>query len=69
MTDSILGRSIKAFVVAHEGQKIDRDDLIAYSLSACRITMVPKTIQILDDLPRAASGKADYPALSRREGP
>jgi acyl-CoA synthetase (AMP-forming)/AMP-acid ligase II len=30
--------------------------------------MVPKAIEVLDQMPRTTSGKVDYPALRRREG-
>jgi acyl-CoA synthetase (AMP-forming)/AMP-acid ligase II len=29
--------------------------------------MLPKSIEILDELPKTSSGKVDYPALRRRE--
>ena len=30
--------------------------------------MIPKAIEVLDQMPRTTSGKVDYPALRRREG-
>jgi len=30
--------------------------------------MVPRAIEVLDELPKTSSGKVDYPALRRREG-
>jgi acyl-coenzyme A synthetase/AMP-(fatty) acid ligase len=30
--------------------------------------MVPKTIEMLDALPKTTSGKVNYPSLRRREG-
>ena len=30
--------------------------------------MVPKAVEVLNELPKTSSGKVDYPALRRREG-
>jgi len=32
------------------------------------IVMLPKTIEVLEHLPKTSSGKVDYPALRRRTG-
>jgi acyl-CoA synthetase (AMP-forming)/AMP-acid ligase II len=68
LPDSILGQSIKAFVVAHDDQKIDPEELLAYCGEHLPHYMVPKAVEVLDDLPKTSSGKVDYPALRRRGG-
>jgi acyl-CoA synthetase (AMP-forming)/AMP-acid ligase II len=68
LPDRILGQSIKAFVVAHDGQKIDPEELLAYCGEHLPHYMVPKAVEVLDDLPKTTSGKVDYPALRKREG-
>lgn len=66
--DDALGQSIKAFVVARDGNIVKADDLIAYCGERVPRYMVPKSIEVLDELPKTTSGKVDYPALRRREG-
>jgi acyl-CoA ligase (AMP-forming) (exosortase A-associated) len=66
--DEALGQTIKAFVVAREAKAVNPDDLIAYCADHMPRYMVPKTVEMLDELPKTTSGKVDYPALRRREG-
>jgi acyl-CoA ligase (AMP-forming) (exosortase A-associated) len=66
--DEVLGQTIKAFVVPRNGEGIDASRLLAYCAEKMPRYMVPKTIEVLDELPKTTSGKVDYPALRRREG-
>jgi acyl-CoA synthetase (AMP-forming)/AMP-acid ligase II len=66
--DETLGQSIKAFVVARDGNVVNSDELLAYCGERMPRYMVPKTIEVLEELPKTTSGKVDYPALRRREG-
>ncbi len=66
--DEVLGQSIKAYVVPRNGEQLDRESLIAYCAEKLPRYMVPKTIEIVDALPKTSSGKVDYPSLRRREG-
>ncbi len=66
--DAVLGQSIKALVVAREGMAADSEALRAACATQLPAYMVPKTIEILDALPKTTSGKVDYPSLRRREG-
>jgi acyl-CoA synthetase (AMP-forming)/AMP-acid ligase II len=66
--DEALGQSIKAFVVARDGTTIDTDELIAFCGEKMPRYMVPKIVEILNELPKTTSGKVDYPALRQREG-
>jgi acyl-CoA ligase (AMP-forming) (exosortase A-associated) len=66
--DEALGQSIKAFVVPKDGAPVLSEDLIAHCGEKLPRYMVPKVIEILEELPKTSSGKVDYPALRRREG-
>ncbi|HEY7652065.1 MAG TPA: acyl-CoA ligase (AMP-forming), exosortase A system-associated [Methylomirabilota bacterium] len=66
--DDVLGQTIKAFVVARDGEALDVETLRQFCAGNMPRHMVPKAIEILDELPKTTSGKVDYPALRRREG-
>lgn len=66
--DEVLGQTIKAFVVPRDGERIGPEDLIAHCGEKLPRYMVPKTVEVVNELPKTSSGKVDYPALRRREG-
>jgi acyl-CoA ligase (AMP-forming) (exosortase A-associated) len=66
--DEVLGQTIKAFVVARDGESIDTSGIQAHCANRLPRYMVPKAIEVLSEMPRTSSGKVDYPALRRREG-
>ena len=66
--DEVLGQSIKAFVVPRDGSALDVEALLGTCAEKMPRYMVPKTIEVLNELPKTSSGKVDYPALRRREG-
>jgi acyl-CoA ligase (AMP-forming) (exosortase A-associated) len=66
--DEMLGQSIKAFVVARDGESLDVTTLLEICGAKMPRYMVPKAVEILSELPKTSSGKVDYPALRRREG-
>ena len=66
--DEVLGQTIKAFVVPHDGSPAAAEDLLAFCTEKMPRHMVPKTIEVLNELPKTSSGKVDYPALRRHEG-
>ena len=66
--DEVLGQSIKAFVVPSNGKGLDTEALLAYCAEHMPRYMVPKTVEVVEELPKTSSGKVDYPALRRREG-
>lgn len=68
MPDEILGQCIKAFVVPKDGEQLNAESLIVHCGLRLPRFMVPKTIELLEELPKTPSGKIDYPALRRREG-
>lgn len=66
--DEILGQAIKGFVVPRDGEPIDAGQLISECAERLPRYMLPKTIEVLKELPKTSSGKVDYPALRKREG-
>ncbi len=68
LPDEMLGQSIKAFVVPRDGDALDVEALLSICAEKMPRYMVPKTIEVLSELPKTSSGKVDYPALRKREG-
>jgi acyl-CoA ligase (AMP-forming) (exosortase A-associated) len=66
--DEVMGQVIKAFVVARDGSPVDVARLLEHCGAKVPRYMVPRMIDVLDELPKTTSGKVDYPALRRREG-
>jgi len=66
--DEMSGQLVKIFVVGRNGESVDTDALLAFCEENMPRHMVPKFIEVLDELPTTSSGKIDYPALRRREG-
>ena len=66
--DELLGQAIKAFVVPRDGERIQSDELISKCAERLPRYMLPKAIEVLEELPKTSSGKVDYPALRKREG-
>jgi acyl-CoA ligase (AMP-forming) (exosortase A-associated) len=65
--DEVLGQHIKAFVVYRDGASKDVDSLRVFCGEAMPRYMVPKSVEILDDLPTTGNGKIDYTALRQHE--
>src|SRR6266404_5552938 len=68
ISDDVLGQVIKAFVVPKDGLPLDAQALLAVCAEKMPRYMVPKFIEVLDELPKTSSGKVDYPALRKRQG-
>src|SRR5262249_7504571 len=66
--DEVLGATVHAFVVPIEGRPLDAASLQAHCAERMPHYMVPKGIDVLEDLPKTSSGKVDYPALRRLKG-
>lgn len=66
--DGMLGQAVKAFVVPREGEPVDPDALLTFCAEKMPRYMVPKVVEILNELPKTSSRKIDYPALRQREG-
>jgi acyl-CoA ligase (AMP-forming) (exosortase A-associated) len=65
--DALLGQAVTAFVVPGEGRSVEPEALRAFCAERMPQYMVPKSIEVLDRLPKTSSGKVDYPALRRRQ--
>jgi acyl-coenzyme A synthetase/AMP-(fatty) acid ligase len=68
LPDEVLGQSIKAFLVAKNGEPLDGEAVLTWCAEKMPRYMVPKHFEVLNELPKTSSGKVDYPALCRREG-
>ncbi len=68
LPDPLLGQRIKAFVIPKEGESVDQANLITFCAERMPRYMVPKCIELLDELPKTSSGKVNYPVLRQREG-
>jgi len=65
--DELLGQTIKAFLVAKDGEQLDCDAIQDFCVEKMPRHMVPKQFEVMKELPKTSSGKVDYPALRRRE--
>lgn len=66
--DEVLGQAIKAFVAPQSAEPLDPALLLDFCAAKMPRYMVPKSVDVLDALPKTPTGKIDYPALRRREG-
>ena len=66
--DEILGQSVKAFIVQKVGESCEIADLLTFCSVKLPRYMVPKSIEIVEQLPKTPNGKVDYPALQQRKG-
>ena len=66
--DAVLGQSIKAFVVAADGQSPTPEELLEFCATRLPHYMVPKALEVVESLPKTGSGKMDYPAIRRAQG-
>jgi acyl-CoA ligase (AMP-forming) (exosortase A-associated) len=66
--DEALGQTIKAFIVARDGDSVNTEEVIAHCGNKLPRYMVPAVVEVVSEMPRTSSGKVDYPALRRREG-
>ncbi len=55
-----------AVVILAPGHRLDPDDMVAYLSSRLARYKVPKTLEIVDELPRTASGKVQKQHLRAR---
>jgi acyl-CoA synthetase (AMP-forming)/AMP-acid ligase II len=67
LPDPALGQSIKAFVVPQDGASLDPEALLEDTAALLPRHMLPKSVEVLCELPKTPSGKIDYPALRQRE--
>jgi acyl-CoA synthetase (AMP-forming)/AMP-acid ligase II len=55
--DERMGEVGKAFVVARAGQPVDTDEVMAFARERMANYKVPRSVEVVDALPRNASGK------------
>ena len=55
--DDIWGEAVKACVVPRPGSEVDPDDIIAFTRERLAAFKVPKTVDVIEAMPRNASGK------------
>jgi long-chain acyl-CoA synthetase len=55
--DAYRGETVKAFVSLRPGERADADELIAYCRERMAAYKYPRVVELVDDLPRTASGK------------
>ena len=66
--DEVMGQAIKAFLVPQNGEPLDVRSILDHCAEKMPRYMVPKAVEVLEELPKTSSGKVDYPSLRRREG-
>jgi acyl-CoA synthetase (AMP-forming)/AMP-acid ligase II len=64
--DERLGEVGKAYVVARPGATVDADEVIAFAKERLANYKVPRSVEVVDTLPRNASGKVLKFALRER---
>jgi long-chain acyl-CoA synthetase len=55
--DEYRGETVKAFVVAKEGEVLSEDEVVKYCKDNLAAYKVPKIIEFIDELPKSAVGK------------
>lgn len=61
--DPRWGEAVKAVVVLREGSRVPGDELISWCRERLAHFKCPRTVDVMDALPRTASGKVAKPAL------
>lgn len=67
LPDEALGQRIKAFVVPQEGAEVEPDSLLETVSTILPRHMIPKSLEVVSELPKTSSGKINYPVLRQRE--
>ncbi len=65
--DTHRGESVKVFVVLKPGQSVSESELIAWAREHMAAYKVPRRVEIIDRLPKTATGKVQWRALQERE--
>jgi len=55
--DAILGQAIKAFISVKKDHNLSKDDILWHCAKNMESFMVPKYVEIVDELPRSSHGK------------
>ena len=67
IADELLGQAVKAFVTLHEGSELNEAQLKKICLSRLENFMVPKTIVVLEHMPKSPNGKIDKKLLRQQD--
>lgn len=62
--DEILGQAVKAFIVLERGARVTEKQLRAEAMQRLESFMVPKHVQVVDDLPKTTTGKIKKTGLT-----
>lgn len=65
LPDPLLGERIAAYLTLSEGDPIDLAEFRQHCLKSLPFVRVPKTFEVLDELPRTDSGKVSRAALKK----
>ncbi len=65
--DEYRGETVKAFVVAKQGETLTQDDVIEFCRKNLAAYKVPKIVEFIDELPKTAVGKVLRRKLKERE--
>ncbi|HET6583474.1 MAG TPA: class I adenylate-forming enzyme family protein [Nannocystaceae bacterium] len=63
--DATLGEKLVAYVALHPGPEIDLSDFRAHCLQSLPFVRVPKSFEIVGELPKTASGKISRSAIRK----
>jgi long-chain acyl-CoA synthetase len=55
--DAYRGETVKAFVSLRPGESVEADELIAFCRERMAAYKYPRVVELVDELPRTASGK------------
>lgn len=61
--DPVLGSAVKAFVVVDSSSSVTEIDVLRYCASRLEDVMIPRSVEIVADLPRTPTGKINRTAL------
>jgi len=64
--DEVLGQAVKAFVTLKEGTHLTEKDVLRHCTRHLEEFMVPKLVEIRENMPRTATGKIDKRELAAR---
>ncbi|MBC8072845.1 MAG: acyl--CoA ligase [Deltaproteobacteria bacterium] len=65
LPDAMLGERIAAYVTLHPGPAIELSEFRQHCLTALPFVRVPKSFEVMDELPRTDSGKISRSALKK----
>jgi len=66
--DPILGQAVKAVVALKDGARLTPQEILRHCAQHLEDFMVPKVVEILDSLPKTASGKINQRELAAHAG-